>query len=157
MAKGKVQSLKRGVASLECKVKVMFLLISTEQNIHFSVAIGSGKILKLKTVNKEYRQSELLLKTIDSLLAGEKLRAIFVVRGPGAFAALRTGLATANALAFAWKIPVGGIKLKPEWSLLDEKVKLKVLWSAGLIGLKKAKQASVEPYYDRAPNITVKK
>src|SRR3989339_1893918 len=155
MAKGKVQSLKRGVASLECKVKVMFLLISTEQNIHFSVAIGTAKILKLKTVNKEYRQSELLLKTIDQLLGSKKPAAIFVVRGPGAFAALRTGISTANALAFAWKTPVIGVRLKPEWSLLDEKGKLAKVWSAGLTELKRAKNRPVEPYYDRAPNITV--
>ena len=135
----------------------MRLLISTEQNSHFSVAIGTDKILKLKTVRKEYRQSELLLKTIDQLVNRQKPTAIVVVRGPGAFAALRTGIATGNALGFAWKTPVVGVKLKPEWLLLDEKVKLARIWSAGLVVVKKGKGGAVAPYYDRAPNIPMKK
>jgi len=135
----------------------MRLLISTEQNTHFSVAIGTSKVLKLKTIRKEYRQSELLLKTIDQLLGGKKPKAIFVVQGPGAFTALRTGIATANALGFAWQASVVGVKIKPDWLLLEEKLKLEKVWSVGLAGLKKAKHGPVEPYYDRAPNITMAK
>lgn len=135
----------------------MYLLISTEQNSHFSVAVGTDKILKLKIVRKEYRQSELLLKTIDQLIGRKKPSAIFVVRGPGSFAALRTGIATANALAFAWKKPVVGVKLEKSWLAPDEKNKIKKIWRAGMAAVKKGKFRTIEPYYDRAPNITMAK
>lgn len=135
----------------------MRLLFSTEQNSHFTVAVGRDEILKLKTVRQEYRQSELLLRTIDKLLGGKKAEAIFVVRGPGAFAALRVGIATANALGLAWMVPVVGVKLKKSWLALNEKSKINKVWRAGLAALKKGKFGSVEPCYDRAPNITVKK
>lgn len=135
----------------------MRLLISTEQNTHFSVAIGADGILKLKTIRKEYRQSELLLKTIAQLLGRKKPEAIFVVRGPGSFASLRTGIATANALGLAWRVPVVGVKLEKRWLALDEKNKIDKVWRAGLAVVKKGKFETVEPDYDRAPNITVKK
>jgi len=133
----------------------MYLLISTEQNSHFSVAVGTDKILKLKTIRKEYRQSELLLKTIDPALDQKKPNAIFVVRGPGSFAALRTGIATANALGFAWRVPVVGVKLEKRWLTLDEKNKIGKVWCAGMAAVKSGKGGSVTPYYDRAPNITM--
>jgi len=137
----------------------MNLLISTEQNSHFSVAVGADKILKLKTIRKEYRQSELLLKTIDSLLVGEKPKAIFVVRGPGAFSSLRIGIATANALSFGWGVPVVGVMLQKGWDELTEKNRLEFVWQAGLKQrlTRSGGRKFVTPLYGAEPSITMKK
>jgi|WetSurMetagenome_2_1015567.scaffolds.fasta_scaffold1048188_1 tRNA A37 threonylcarbamoyladenosine modification protein TsaB len=46
------------------------------------------------------------LPKLAKLLHGSKPQAIGVVVGPGAFSATRTGVALANALAYAWGIPL---------------------------------------------------
>jgi hypothetical protein len=46
------------------------------------------------------------LPRLAKLLKGHKPRAIGVVVGPGAFSATRTGVSLANALAYAWGIPL---------------------------------------------------
>ena len=137
----------------------MYLLISTENNSHFSVAIGDQEILKLKTINKPYKQTELLLKTIDSLLKAKssKLKAIVVVTGPGGFSAVRIGVSTANAMAYALKIPVVGIQLSKKEKELVEKEKLNLVWQSALKKLKTKKVGDfAKPYYDQEPNITKK-
>jgi tRNA threonylcarbamoyl adenosine modification protein YeaZ len=53
--------------------------------------------------------SKLLLPAIASLLDDEPLAAILVVIGPGAYAGIRVGIATAEGLALARGIPVYGI------------------------------------------------
>jgi tRNA A37 threonylcarbamoyladenosine modification protein TsaB len=136
----------------------MYLLISTENNSHFSVAIGDQEILKFKTVAKPYKQAELLLKTISSLLppTSYNLKAIFVVVGPGGFSAVRIGVSTANALAYALKIPIVGIQLLQKD--LPEKEKLNLVWNEALKKLKTKKVgAFAKPYYDQEPHITQKK
>ncbi len=149
----------------------MKLLISTPYNSQFSVAIGNKQIEKFKIVNKPYRQSELLLKTIEALVGnqenkpstgsgqgkskkrGRNINAIFVVQGPGQFSALRIGIATANALSFAWNIPVAGVKLKKEWDELSEVVRIKKIWQE-IIQLKlKRTSRFVKPIYGGEPNI----
>ncbi|MFH0988207.1 MAG: hypothetical protein V1763_02445 [Parcubacteria group bacterium] len=158
----------------------MFLLISTFTNTHFSVAVGEKSIARFKIVKKEYSQSALLLKTIHQLLANQRinksthstlstsLRAIFVVQGPGAFSALRIGIATANALAFALQIPVVGIKLEQEWLALTEEERLEKVWSAAVKLLDnlpaqagqttgKPDNQFVSPFYGMEPHITMKK
>jgi tRNA threonylcarbamoyl adenosine modification protein YeaZ len=142
----------------------MNLLISTEQNDHFSVAIGERELLKLKTVKKPYKQSELLLKTIKEFLEKNRLEMsalqnIFVVNGPGGFSATRIGVATANALGYALEIPVVGIEIKKEWTALIEKEKLMRVWleAVALTEREDFKGQIVLPVYDKEPNITMKK
>lgn len=55
--------------------------------------------------------SRLLLASIDQLLGGDRqsLDEILVVRGPGSYAGLRVGIATARGLGLALGIPVTGI------------------------------------------------
>ena len=133
----------------------MYLLISTENNSHFSVAIGNSKIDKLKTVNKPFKQSELLLKTIVSLVKKKKIHGVMAVEGPGGFSALRIGIATANALAFSYKIPVVGVKLKKTWLKLSEVEKIEKVWQAGIKEIKTAEVGKwLVPFYDKEPNIT---
>ncbi|MBU1132595.1 hypothetical protein KKC32_05125 [Patescibacteria group bacterium] len=133
----------------------MFLLISTENTTHFSVAAGNEAIEKIKIVKKQYKHSELLLKTINEL-GHEKWQAIFVVAGSGAFSALRIGIATANAFSFALKIPVVGVKIEKDWNYSDEKEKMEKVWSAAVAELKRKKKKAdfVIPFYDKEPNIT---
>lgn len=133
----------------------MYLLISTEDNGYFSVAVGEEKIKKLKTVNKPYKQSELLLKTIVSLVKKKGLDGVMAVEGPGGFSALRIGIATANALAFSYKIPVVGVKLKKSWLKLEEEEKIEKVWKSGIKEFKTAKVGKwLVPFYDKEPNIT---
>jgi tRNA threonylcarbamoyl adenosine modification protein YeaZ len=50
-----------------------------------------------------------LLPAIESILAGEELVALAVVIGPGSYAGLRVGIATAQGLALARGIPLAGV------------------------------------------------
>jgi tRNA threonylcarbamoyl adenosine modification protein YeaZ len=51
-----------------------------------------------------------LLQAIDQILAGRPpLSALVVVTGPGSYAGIRTGIATAEALALAHAIPAVGV------------------------------------------------
>ena len=56
-----------------------------------------------------------MLVKIDKILSQnqvklDNLKAVIVNQGPGSFTGLRVGISTANALAYALKIPVIGIK-----------------------------------------------
>ncbi|HNT30725.1 MAG TPA: tRNA (adenosine(37)-N6)-threonylcarbamoyltransferase complex dimerization subunit type 1 TsaB, partial [bacterium] len=58
-----------------------------------------------------------LMPAIESLLASEKeaLEGIICATGPGSFTGVRIGLATANALAYGYDIPVTGVSLLDVW------------------------------------------
>ncbi|MEK7159137.1 MAG: hypothetical protein AAB575_01645 [Patescibacteria group bacterium] len=137
----------------------MNLLISTEAKNLFSLAIGDSEIKKIRVVRKEYRHAELLLREIDRLIRKSKINNIFVVQGPGAFSALRIGLAVGNALAYGWSARIVGIEIKEEWNNLSENDRLNKIWQAGIKQLMKVKNKKlkfVEPVYGREPNITMK-
>ncbi len=53
--------------------------------------------------------AQLLIPTIEELLHGAVPDEIVVVTGPGSYAGLRVGIATAEALGMGWKIPVRGV------------------------------------------------
>jgi tRNA threonylcarbamoyladenosine biosynthesis protein TsaB len=53
--------------------------------------------------------SRLLLPAIKQLLAGDEPEAVLVVTGPGAYAGIRVGIATAQGLALAKTLPLYGI------------------------------------------------
>lgn len=115
----------------------MILFIDTTDNDFAKIALITGKKVVSKTWQTK-RLSETLMPIISSLLKRQKvkfqdLHKIVVVKGPGFFSRLRTGVATANALAFALNIPVAGTK-------------------RGFLKLKFQNQ--VLPYYSAKPNIT---
>lgn len=157
----------------------MNLLISTPQNDFFTVAIGDKTIVDFKIVKTEYSQSEMLLKTIEELVKRDRparrarqvnyeIKKIFVVEGPGAFSALRVGIATANALAYALNVPVAGIRIEIEWTDLTPEEQLEKIWEKiKQQKIKKSKQPVnqktskpenrfVRPFYGMEPHITRK-
>lgn len=137
----------------------MNLLISTEAKNLFSLAIGEIEIKQVRIIHKEYRHSELLLREIDRLIGKSKINHIFVVQGPGAFSALRIGLAVANALAYGLGAGIVGIELEDDWKNLVESERLNKIWQVGISQLKKIKNRKlkfIEPIYGREPNITMK-
>lgn len=157
--------------NIECRnIFIMFLLIVTEQNNWFAVAVGEKIIWKYGIVEREFSQSELLLKEINQMLstgtkrmdAFSRPNTIFVVNGPGDFSALRVGVATANALGFAWGAGVIGVKPRKQLSPLTKKEKIEKYWEDGVKqagqggGARKFKEAIV-PFYDKEPNIAGRK
>ncbi|MFH0780255.1 MAG: hypothetical protein V1928_05395 [Parcubacteria group bacterium] len=160
----------------------MNLLVSTPQNNFFSVAIGDKVVVDFRIVKKEYSQSELLLKTVEELLrkagrvrkvskAGKeeqgrqvKIKNIFVVEGPGAFSALRIGIATANALAYAMNAPVIGVRLEKEWEGLAPEEQLEKIWDKAINAESRllpphlrGRNKFVRPFYGMDPHITSKR
>lgn len=75
----------------------------------FALALDrEGAVTSLEAdANQDH--SRLLLPAISEFVAGTPLGAILVVIGPGAYAGVRVGIATAEGLALARSIPVYGI------------------------------------------------
>ncbi|MEK7652865.1 MAG: tRNA (adenosine(37)-N6)-threonylcarbamoyltransferase complex dimerization subunit type 1 TsaB [Patescibacteria group bacterium] len=132
----------------------MFLIINTANDGFTEVILASSEsYFKSKKFFGQRNQSEKLLSAINGLAGRDlgRLKGIAVVSGPGSFSSLRIGVATANALAYALKIPVAGIKIN-EFKNNDELVKKMIS------RLKKTKRGSIVlPEYGREPNITIKK
>ncbi|MFA6551528.1 MAG: tRNA (adenosine(37)-N6)-threonylcarbamoyltransferase complex dimerization subunit type 1 TsaB [Patescibacteria group bacterium] len=138
----------------------MTLYINTTGAEKVALALGkAGKLLAKREFKAKYQQSEKLLPAIDLLLqkAGIKLKNvenIVVVAGPGPFTATRIGVTVANALAYALKINIVGVKAS-EFGGSEELIKI------GDERLRQIKDKrgimAVEPFYDQEPNITIKK
>lgn len=113
----------------------MNLLIDTTQTEKIIIALIDERGREVaRREKKVFQISENLLPEIERLLKKYKatlknLSKILVNPGPGGFSSTRTGVATANALAYALNIPVAE-------------------WSSGKI------KALVLPKYDKPPNIT---
>ena len=79
----------------------------------FAVAfspVGEGEI-RISQQEAGQNHSRLLLAAIRDIIGNERgqISAIVVVTGPGSYAGIRVGVATAQALAFAWGVPVFGV------------------------------------------------
>ncbi len=135
----------------------MILIINTALPEEIELAlIKDQDDFKFWRKSAKMKQSELLLKGIDQLLRDNKIKVdqikgIGCVIGPGGFTSLRIGVVTANAMAYALKLPVVGIKLDEYKD--DEDLVKKIIQK-----LKKVKAGeTVMPVYSREPNITMKK
>lgn len=125
----------------------MQLMINTSTNDEVIIALLEGESVVLEKIfSARYRQAELLLVEIDSLLAEKKVKLdkinkIIVENRGESFTALRIGVVTANALGYALGIPV------VEKQAIDRKT-----------AHNQAKDYDiVKPEYNREPNITMKK
>ena len=79
----------------------------------FAVAfspVGEGEI-RISQQEAGQNHSRLLLAAIRDIIGNERrqIGAIVVVTGPGSYAGIRVGVATAQALAFAWGVSVFGV------------------------------------------------
>jgi len=78
----------------------------------FALAVArEGEVVASREEDGAQDHSRLLLASIDRLLEGDRqsLNEILVVRGPGSYAGLRVGIATARGLGLALGIAVTGI------------------------------------------------
>lgn len=127
---------------------LLFIDTSDHNGLRFALVPHSGKtkqFSKQVAYNENYKTLELLHKFIKaSKTDPAKLEKIIVCSGPGSFTGIRVGIALAQALGFALKIPVTAI--------IKEKIPddLAKLWHVK--GGKK-----LEVHYGGEPNITIAK
>ena len=123
----------------------MTLYINTVSSDEIILALyEKEKLIIEKKIKAPRQQSEKLLPAIEKLLKAKKtklsdLKKISVENYGGSFTSLRIGVITANALAYALKIPVEAS------SKINKKNKQFGNYSI------------VEPVYDREPNIGISK
>ena len=76
----------------------------------FALAVAEhGVVVRSLVRDGAQDHSRLLLAAISELLDGKQIDGIVVVRGPGSYAGLRVGLATAQGLALARNVPITGV------------------------------------------------
>lgn len=89
---------------------------------------NKDQILYEKTLEKENRHSELLLPAIEKVLKKFDLEysdidAFSVIKGPGSFTGLRTGLSVAKTISFSLKKPIITVDLFELGFFAEEKIK----------------------------------
>lgn len=95
-------------------MKILILDTADNKKITVGLIIDSKKDIQTKTITSN--RTQVILPMIDKilkkhLLKPEDLSGIKINTGPGSFTGLRIGLAIANAMSFALKIPINGEKL----------------------------------------------
>ncbi len=93
---------------------VILAIDSATTRIVVAVGTLTGSPIETTEWPAGYRHGETLLPAVDALLgqlgiARERLAAIVVGTGPGAFTGLRVGIATAKGLAHALGVPIVGV------------------------------------------------
>lgn len=94
----------------------MYLIIDTSSKKSLALSV-SRKTVKKNIWNADFRHSEKLLPKISGLVGSsdlKRIKGIGVVSGPGSYTGLRVGVAVANALGYAQKVPLIEIN-KFEW------------------------------------------
>lgn len=129
----------------------MILVLQTTVLGRISVwLVRDRKIIASRKIEVEWHGSDRALAVVDQTLRQKNktvndLKKIIVVRGPGSFTAVRTGLIIANTLGMILHIPVRGIVAKHQLST-DE-----VLYQADMVG---KNNKLIRPWYGKSPNIT---
>lgn len=124
---------------------MVLLAINTATDTTEVVFLEDGKVVRQDSWPAESNESDRLLPYLQDKL--DDLDALFVVRGPGSYTALRVGITIVNTLAFALKIPIYSIKTSEFQGTLAETL-LQTDFS------KMEKKDIVEPFYLKPPSIT---
>jgi tRNA threonylcarbamoyladenosine biosynthesis protein TsaB len=126
----------------------MILIIDTSDKKYLSIALSEELPLEgvISRLPVDRNQAEKLIPAIEDILLANKISAedinkIAVVNHGGSFTSLRIGVITANALAYAWNIPVVAIDSFSSRKELSGQVK------------KFSHHYLVEPAYDSDPQI----
>ena len=93
---------------------MLILAIDTSAIASAALLTGEGEILAEFATEDTRSHAEVLAPGISKLLegagvSGAELDALVVGVGPGPFTGLRSGIATARTLAFAWNKPLHGV------------------------------------------------
>lgn len=128
--------------------------VSKKNCIQLAMYEDSTVVLRIDRVFAPSQQSETFWPLIQEFFLDKKLKkvkpsGIVVVTGPASFTSARQGVMVANALAFAWRIPVAGLTL-----LEFERVHSRGSWAQVMAKTHPGEFA--EPLYDRAPNISLR-
>lgn len=131
----------------------LFINTAVQGQINLALFSDAKKEVE-RSIEVDLNYSEKLLPEIDALLTEAQLTlkdlsSIVVVHGPGRFSALRTGITTANTLAWSLNIPVIGIDLESS----DEESVIKHISSVTEQHFTKP----VIPHYGQEPNISIPK
>lgn len=123
----------------------MHLVISGQDLRELEVGAFDGE--RLVAHERIQTSPEGYLAAIDRALhqwcLGDSLTGVIVVTGPGSFTASRVSTTIANAIAFTRSLPIVALQNPKRLALADL-----------LFGVKLQPRASVDPSYDRPPNIT---
>lgn len=91
-------------------------MIDTADNKKITVGLNIDAKEYIKTEKITSNKTQIILPMINKILKKHSLKPkdlseIRINTGPGSFTGLRVGLAIANALSFALKIPINGNKV----------------------------------------------
>lgn len=103
-------------------MKTLFIDTTSNTEISIGLSIGAKKDFVKKPMDRQ--KSQVVLPMIVALLQEHGLAlgdidAIEVHPGPGSFTGVRVGVSVANALSFALEIPVNGINVFQEASVVE--------------------------------------
>lgn len=113
---------------------ILFLDSTNLDKIVLALIDEAGKKRPIKkTVTVPYHESHRTLEHLDNFLRAnlqpttyKLLTTIIICSGPGSFTGIRVGASLAEALGFAWNIPVRAIKKEKIPKDLRDTVKLKI-------------------------------
>lgn len=110
-------------------MKTLFLDFASHE--HSLALLGDADVASFQSIQNPRDEAAVLeqIFTLASSLEGGKPDRILAVTGPGGFMGLRVGLTLANTLAWAWKVPVGGVMLSELWKRRSQNVTTdRLLW-----------------------------
>ncbi len=87
---------------------ILFIDTTDFNSVTFGLA---GKKTRAQSYKIDSHESHLTLSKLDKFLKGNKIKSasikkIVVNKGPGSFTGVRIGVVMAQALGFAWDIPI---------------------------------------------------